>query len=440
MLQFRCCNSSDNCQLDVYSITLPGDAPEAKANQLPKLQESCRIPLQDGNGNREISGCYTIFMPEINQTSAQGNAFGKRLRSVFSERTGKLFGWMSKSSTLSQEDPKNSPNSPESFTTLEEVLQAIPTEVPVIFQQQAREAADFITRLDNSESLSDPKLRTFVGQLASAGFRSLVYIHSQPQLSRQGPSPSDALPTWLQTEFLKTQGFFKKEASTKNPETEIQALFNKWVVSHKMDYEDQPNGTYFTVSTEKVTTPFPRTFKCYVEGTELLEALYNNKFTQLFEDLKALGINPNEMKLLDGSRLVLYYFKDVGISDRIRETFDENGVHFRGPAQDVSEINIDEDGNLEIKPTTSNDAALGGHSPIKYKVKKYTPSEFLDNYLQICLWAGKNPAEPYKTSFVYFLDQEGRAKNNLANLIQKVSPDVGYPILYAKHRLDIARK
>lgn len=56
--------------------------------------------------------------------------------------------------------------------------------------------------------------------------------------------------------------------------------------------------------------------------------------------------------------------------------------------------------------------------------------DFLDNYLQLCLWAGKDPSEPYKPSFAYFIDSEDKAGGNVDGLVAKASPMTGYSVLH----------
>lgn len=337
---------------------------------------------------------------------------------------------------------QQTPESPRVFGTMEEVLEAIPPQVPDVFKQQAKIAAEFITRLDHQEALTDPKLRIFVEQLSHTGFRALVYFHNRSLFGKQGPDPKDALPTWLQNEWLVANNVFREKSLAQEEVPMVQSLFDNWVKTQGMNYRVGPNGTHFALDSSHSQVPKTRTFKCYVEDIDLLEALQQEKFPALFGDLKTLGVNPDEMKLFEGDRLVLYYTKDITLAERIRGAFAKHAVYFRGPAQDVQEVNVDDQGILKTKEVTSNDGALGegGHTPIRYKVRRYTSPEFLDNYLQFCLWAGKDPSESYKTSFVYFIDWEGRAKNNLNNLIQKASEIAQYPILYTDHRLHVARK
>lgn len=379
-------------------------------------------------------------MQQTPESNSQRNSFGEKLNAALKVGT-KFFG---RSSGIPMEPQAATPTKidPHTFRTMNEVLEAIPPQVPDVFKEQAKIAADFVTRLDRGEPLADPKLGLFVDQLAHTGFRYSVYVHHQYHFGEPGPDPKVALPVWLQNEYLQAKGIFRGQGSLKETDQPIvQSLFDKWVSN--MDYRVGPNGTYFVLDASKSQVPKARNFKCYVEGIDLLEALQQGKLPALFKNLEQLGVNPNEMKLFEAGRLVLYYFKDINIAEGIRTTFDRNKVHFRGPAQDVDEVNIDKQGNLKVEVANSNDGALGegGHSVIDYKVQKYAPTAFLDNYLQLCLWAGKNPSEPYKTSFVYFEDWEGRAKKgNLNGLIKKASEMVQYPVLYTPHRLDVARK
>lgn len=323
--------------------------------------------------------------------------------------------------------------------SIEQVLESISPEVPNSFREQAKRVADYIALLDSDIDASDTRAQTFKDELGSAAFIVRVYSHhSRNKLVRANyPDPQLALPKWLQRDFKITSQSQQRTQEL----ADIKKEFQNWVGDKKLASHFEPQlGTYYVLDDVDQSTPEPRRFKCYIKQ-DLLTLLREKRLDPLFEELDKQGLNPKELKLDDGGVLMLYYDQDVELSDAIRAVFDNHKIGLRGPAQDVAEINVGEDETLHLDLPYSNDSALGGGNQIEYKVREYTPADFLDNYIQFCLWSGKDPSQPYKTSFVYLIDrQEQIPVNERDAAIQQATKMAGYPIVYAKSRLDVARK
>lgn len=317
---------------------------------------------------------------------------------------------------------------------LREVVDRLPSYIPEDFRKRALVAARYITELDSGTVKGDKARERFRDQLTSTGFIGSVYMrHQYSNLFPNAPDPQTALPQWL---------YGGKKSDSEHLDVEsIESKYQEWVQTKGFEISHGPSGTYYEVGSEDSSVPKTRTFKCYIEGGNLTKGLRTSSLQAVIDDLKKQQIEPNSMKLFEGERLVLYYHHDVGLSDKIRETFRAHGLDFRGPAQDVWEVQITEDNTLRLKSVSSNDGTLGegGHTPIKYKPREYRPADFLENYLQLCLWAGKAPDEPYKTSFVWFTDPENKAEGEL-ELLAKAQVMTGYPVLYAKHKFDLIDK
>jgi hypothetical protein len=311
---------------------------------------------------------------------------------------------------------------------LQKVLDGIPKNVPEVFHHQAARVAQFITQLDNNPEFNDPEVQTFVKEVRDSGYISLVYIFHHSKLGR-GLDPAEALPGWLQT----------RKNIPENIEEEIEELFGSWVGAKGLSYQDFPDGRYYRLKPRSQLVPLAQHYKCYLENENLLAALKEGRLQTVLENLEEKGISPYDMKLFDNSRLVLYFDQKVesyGEADKICKTY---GILVRGPAQDVFEIDVQDDGSLKERVFTSNDGALGegGHNPRLYNVEHYAPAAFLENYLNLCLYAGKEPDEPYKTSFVYLIDKEDLAQGFIPEVVNQAQEMTGYPVCYAKTRYEV---
>lgn len=319
---------------------------------------------------------------------------------------------------------------------LQEVIDRIPPQVPEIFKNQAKITAKYIQELDQG-NLDDNHARDrFVQQLSSTGFIRGVYIrHSFGGLFQDAPLPKNALPAWLFDENIRRGKYDPEKVKP------IQEMYDKWANQSKFGHHKNEFGEFSEFPNQDNSIPMTHWFKVYVEGGYLKEGLGSGDLPVVLDKLTTANLNPNQMKLFEGSRLVLYFGRDIKQIDQIRKQFNDYGLDFRGPAQDVYEVRVEEDGSLKLDNFTSNDGGLGegGHSVVDYKLKRYNSAEFLDNYLQLCLYAGKDPSEPYKTSFVWFVDREGKMEGDEKKKLQ-AEKIAAYPILYTRHRLDIVRK
>lgn len=368
-------------------------------------------------------------MPEqksVGFPEGQGQSLKSRITEIVNTGKKRLFGRsFSRTSNvaISQDGVVEQDHLTEQ--TIEGVLESIDPQVPDVFRNQAREAARYIQLLDQGLEGND-RISRFRDQLKFSGFilQAIRWGHGK------------ALPAWLQMD-LRT-----KPADTQREER-IGRAFAAWVDEEDFRLDIGRYGNYYILDDSPLTVPQPRQFKCYVKG-DLETVIQNRKLADAFKDLRRTNLNPNKMKLFERSRLVLYYFKDVGLSDNIRAAFRTHGLDIRGPAQDVFQIEPTLDGQIKLDFYTSNDGALGDgrHSPIEYKLTDYNQAKFLDNYLQLCIWAGKDPSEPYKTSFVYFEDMDGliKDKRKVNSLLPQAEKMAGYPVVYTRHKLDIAKK
>ncbi|MEK7620224.1 MAG: hypothetical protein AAB413_03225 [Patescibacteria group bacterium] len=278
-------------------------------------------------------------------------------------------------------------------------------EFPEQFNESAREVAHFLSLLDADpdEAIKDPKIERFVSQLANTGFIGGVYIRHTPFF--RGPAPKIALPRWLHQDFLQRHSLESLEELTSAERKEIGQLYKDFVRDYH--FHDSEFGRYYEVEKQSEVPSVPQDYKYYIESKDLLNALRSGKLEEMLNTLATLKALPASFKLFEGSRFVLY-FRGAVSSDSVTNVLNDLGVKGRGPAHDVYEI-IQQDGRVELRSAQlSNDSALGdgGRNPVEYTEPSYDPKHFLETYLRLCLYAGKNPAEPYKTSFVYFISPE----------------------------------
>ncbi len=319
---------------------------------------------------------------------------------------------------------------------MQEILDRIPSQVPENFKKSAKLAAQYILDLDAGISTDDEGRERFKQQISHTGFIAGVYVHyAYRGVFTDAPNPKDALPTWIYNEKAKVV------RRDEEKDDRIQAMYDRWSNKPTFKHHKDSFGYFSDYPNPDHSTPVTHNFKTYIEGKTLEEGLTSGDIPEVLHKLGLENLNPNTMKLFENSRLVLYFGRDVKLAPQIRKQFKDYGLDFRGPAQDVYEVRVNDDGEIELDNFTSNDGSLGegGHTVVQYNLKKYDPAEFLDNYLQLCLYAGKDPSEPYKTSFVWFMDREGKAKGN-EQMKVKAEKLAAYPVLYARHRLDLVRR
>lgn len=290
------------------------------------------------------------------------------------------------------------------------VLDSIGPKTPDIFRRQAEEAVGFIQLLDQGMGIDDPDVRKFVTQLQATTF-VLDVIGRLPE----------KLPPWLQMDFLVANNIrepFRKDAL----DDKCSTLFRKWIREMGYAYDH-----IITLDTTRATCPLPRVPKAYIEGEDLLEAHKTDKLSPLLGGLKRAGY-PLYMMKSNGSSLVLYFSYDIADFSRADQIFEELGIKYRGPAQDVYNVLFEANKQMRVSSIESNDQSFTRqHGYLKEGI--YSPEAFLRDYLALCHKMGKNPAVPYRTSFVYFssvLDLGHREQE----YINRASQVAGYPVLY----------
>lgn len=310
----------------------------------------------------------------------------------------------------------------------------INSEIPITFRESAYEAMRHISFLDKNpeEAIKDPKINRFVSQLAKTGFVGGVHMRYRSARWR-GPDPEKALPKWLHEDFLRRHALDRPADITPAEEREVEELFE--LIAKGLPFHDGRHGRYYEVEKESIDRDIAQEFKYYLESKVLLGALRSGKLKQIMDVLAEQNISPVSFKLFDANRLVLYFQQPIESSSQVVHIFEAANVKGRGPAQDICEI-VQEDGRVALKKTDcSNDAALGdgGRNPVVYNEALYDSKIFLETYLKLCLFRGKNPAEPYKTSFVYFMHPKGKTiEKAVADIAQSLTI---YPILVVPSRI-----
>jgi hypothetical protein len=295
-----------------------------------------------------------------------------------------------------------------------QVINALDPDIPSIFKRQAGQAAEFVQLLDQGKAIDRPDIRLFLGQLATASF----IVENQVQNPRK-------LPDWLKIDFLVANGLGEPMSKPEEliPDETYHKLRHQWLTSEGLSVTD----TYINIDYEKPDCPQPRGCKAYIEYEDLVAAYTNGSLSKTREKLRENGYPLSTIKSnLDS--LVLYFHHDIDNFDRARAAFEETGVRFRGPGQDVFEINLETDNQIKLLVKESNDQALAVFGGLRYS--EYQPADFLNDYFKICAKRGKSPTLPYRTSFVNFnsrLPLEGAQKDMAITEATRIA---GYPVLY----------
>ena len=327
---------------------------------------------------------------------------------------------------------------------LQEVVDRIPSEAPQIFREQAVKAASFIARLEKGEKPEDRGIRKFISQLSQAAFIFNVKADAHTRFTEKtAKDPRKVLPRWLQDDFLSRNRLSGKEPVNLPEERyETDLLYDKWVAARGYQGKQKEHGVYFNLHDDFDPIYRGSEAKIYIEGHVLFENFKNGLVPELLDKLSREKIGPPKMKLNDGFRLVLYFDTEEQIK-RFEMEAEECGVDFRGPAQDVWQFVVQADKSCKGSVYKSNDSALGRDVPDsvgQYRLEKYNPADFFAAYLNLCLHTGKNPAEPYASSFYYIIDPEGFAVGEEQELIDAGTEKMGAPVIYARHRLDVQLK
>ena len=318
--------------------------------------------------------------------------------------------------------------------------------LPEGFLEGRRHVTEYVDILDQNpqEALANPALRKWLQEIAKTGFVNSVYY---PKREGNPIDPTIALPPWLQKSFLlenqlidpprETMSRVKRIFSGLPPENTpkpAQIVYERFFREYPQETLP-PYGTFYLVKPGDNIIPPPVSFKLYIENETLTQAAEDGRLEKALSQLKAEDKLPNKVKMFESRSLVMYFSSDIHEAASTFSTLEELGINYRGPAQDTWQVVRDNEDNLTIGFHTSNDGALGDadRNPITYESDHYSPQAFEENYARLCLYAGKNPAEPYTTSFVYLLTGKGPEASQ--EEITRAEPLAGYPIVAAPQRL-----
>jgi hypothetical protein len=312
----------------------------------------------------------------------------------------------------------------------EELLSRLNPNLPAPFLESCQQAIANIWQLDRDpgNAVSEQYgLRTFVRQLRSTGFVNGVYARH----AAGGPDPRQALPDWLQTDFLDHYHLSPSSPLTTAERQEISQHFE--TSSTDWSYIDSLQGRYYTFDPVPTAVNEARHFMYYIENRTLLLALSANQIGYVLNDLREQNLSPAFVKLFDNDRLTLYFKRSIEDGDAVKSVLLANNILGRGPAQHVYSI-VARGDRIRLGPWSSNDAALGDgdYNPVTYTSSQYKSQDFSEAYLRLCLYAGKNPTEPYKTSFLYFLTPDTTPPD--AALLAQATQLATYPVVAAPSR------
>lgn len=224
---------------------------------------------------------------------------------------------------------KNLPN-----VTLEqgmnELLNQIPPLTPETFKNSAKKAAEYITLLDQGKASGNSVIQQFLVQLNSSMFIEMVRVHDKPPFFRKRyPPAKEALPVWLQSDYLANEGITQPDLDLSYSENQLESLYDQWGKQLGAEPKNGVGGTLFVLS-QSSQAPLPRQYKCYIEGKDIYNFLQSGKLTSFVKDLQARSIGPNRSKLYEGNRLVLYFDHDYNDSDQVEQLMSAYGIPYRG--------------------------------------------------------------------------------------------------------------
>lgn len=324
------------------------------------------------------------------------------------------------------------PEHPKEYLTRdpEELFRAFKEDVPQEFRDQAREALELIRKLDSGNTPSLDEQQRFVMPIARSGFAFISELDEGAQL-----------PTWLRS----AKDSVKPIKLTDEQKSRIENFYEEYVQEFGEGYQTEDGQTYYRYP--KITPRQERedgldklgNSKYYIEGQDLA---YVEKVREILLALQKNGVHPHTTKLFEQDRLVLYYTSVPALQEeeKVLALAREYGVKLRGPGQDPVIITVKEDGSYEAgNRGSSNDASLGEGGWNKYdssyRAKPYSPYLFFRSWLQLTYNGSKNPAEPYKLSFVPALvadTTEGRT--TFESLAQKIKGEFGLPVVRIEYR------
>ncbi len=315
------------------------------------------------------------------------------------------------------------------------IIDSLNPNAPEVFRMQARQVAVFIASLDQGDGLDDPNIQRFIKQLRESGY----IRRAQGSVRQHSLDPRTVFPLWLQTELLEKHGLVKPKSWYLGADQRKIAdqKYDQWIEGRRLSFENSirpgATGRYDRLTQSGIKARAPRQFKLYVEQKDILDSLESGALSNVADQLAEHNLPPEMMKLFDSDNLVIYFSQDIDVAGDVEKIFQENGLPYRGPAQDVRTVTITKDDGVQVQSGGSNDNALDPARELfgrSYDVSGYDPQKFLESYLSLCFKAGKNPAVPYLTSFVYLNDYNGAHKDQKDEFVQKAEVAAGYPILY----------
>lgn len=320
---------------------------------------------------------------------------------------------------------------------LKRIIDELNPKLPDIFRQQAEKAARYITVLDTYGDSEDPRIKIFMSQISHSDFVRRAYLFPNYPFSY----PISRLPVWLQEKYLQMPVLLMHHMP-RDKQAVIYKLFDSWIEAQQLKYSFEFEGRYYSLG-DRTSDAIPENeYKTYLEGNNLLRALQTDSLSTIVNNIRQDGLGLYNAKLANPDRLVFYYNGDITSSaSKLDRIFTEQGISYRGPAQDVWGILISEDGQLELAPVESNDGALSINRAtiVNPSVRGYSPSNFLADYLKACAEAGKAPDKPYQISFIlmtpgYIGDKKGISLDDGEEepFLERAHKLTRYPVVYNK--------
>lgn len=280
-----------------------------------------------------------------------------------------------------------------------EALSELKENVPQEFRDQARMAAYYFWSLDTGRKLveggtsTDEKVRRMADQIARSGFAQTAYIKAEyPALTGESVDPKKALPWWVNERVTR-----KREEPLSGEEVDNLVRFH----TGYGEENGQQFGAHYLYEDGTRQIDGVSNFKFYLERKALKDP---EKIKSALNALKEEGIHPNQSKLYDERRLVFYWRTPLekNLQNEIEEVFEDVGICPRGPAQDPVGAEVENEGSTQYMILASNDESLGEGmaNPFVWREDEYDQKEFFKQYLRLTFFKAKNPAEPYKQSFI----------------------------------------
>lgn len=311
---------------------------------------------------------------------------------------------------------------------VEILLNSLNPEIPQAWKDQARLVASYFHDLESGSAFLSLEERKLLGQLGNS---DLVW-------STRLRGNARGLPKWLDERWLEANRLLYESAGLQDNEIwQVQDAHRAYVQSRSLEENRARYGVYHYFPNVPEMDSAARAWKTYINYLGLYSLVKKGMFGEVLDSLVRSGVSPHSMKLAEDD-LVLYFSNPINSFALVREIVGKYEVTLRGPAQDVITLQVAKNGSLKEEVSYSNDTALGpSRNPFDLELDKYSAAGFLKKYLRVCLWAGKNPARPYETSFVYILDKEGMIPTESRESVKHGAKElIGYPAVYTTHRMD----